>query len=67
MSKDTGLKYQFQIMQRYFNAKNSLNIPNDEIKLFADPMHWLYYFPPRAIDDLKRFGSHIDWRRSFIT
>lgn len=59
-AKSTGLKYQFQIMR-------ALGVPNEEIKLFADPKHWLYYFPPLAIQDLKDFGLHVDWRRSFIT
>jgi leucyl-tRNA synthetase len=59
-AKSTGQKYQFQIMR-------SLNVPNEEIHKFADPMYWLYYFPPLAIQDLKDFGLHVDWRRSFIT
>ena len=58
--KSTGLKYQFQIMR-------SMNVPNEEIYKFADPLHWLAYFPPIAQKDLKKFGAHIDWRRSFIT
>ncbi|KAJ3282794.1 cytosolic leucyl tRNA synthetase [Borealophlyctis nickersoniae] len=59
-AKKTGDKYQFQIMR-------SMGVPNEEIKKFADPIYWLYYFPPLAIEDLKRFGAHVDWRRSFIT
>ncbi|KGG50886.1 hypothetical protein DI09_51p120 [Mitosporidium daphniae] len=39
----------------------------EEIPKFADPEYWLEYFPPRAIEDLKRFGIKVDWRRSFIT
>jgi len=27
----------------------SLGIPIEEIHKFADPVYWLYYFPPRAI------------------
>ena len=42
-------------------------IPEDEIALFVDPLHWLTYFPPLGMKDLKRFGVHVDWRRSFIT
>jgi leucyl-tRNA synthetase len=45
----------------------SLGIPREEIKLFANPMHWLDYFPPHAIDDINALGCKIDWRRSFIT
>ena len=42
VAKSTGLTYQFQIME-------SINIPRTEIKKFADPQHWLKYFPPIAI------------------
>ena len=41
VAKSTGLKYQFQIME-------SIGIPRSEIKKFADPLHWLEYFPPIA-------------------
>jgi len=41
-AKSTGLTYQFQIME-------SIKIPREEIKKFADPQHWLTYFPPIAI------------------
>ncbi|WFD44928.1 leucine--tRNA ligase [Malassezia psittaci] len=58
--KDTGLKYQFQIME------NS-GVPREEIKQFADPLHWLRYFPPIAKRDTTEFGLRIDWRRAFIT
>ncbi|GMS90602.1 hypothetical protein PENTCL1PPCAC_12777 [Pristionchus entomophagus] len=53
-------KYQWQIMQ-------SLGLEDEEIKKFADPMHWLQYFPPHCIADLKLMGVKVDWRRSFIT
>ncbi|PPQ63439.1 hypothetical protein CVT24_004971 [Panaeolus cyanescens] len=60
VAKSTGLTYQFQIME-------SIGVPRSEIKKFADPMHWLTYFPPIAVSDNNAFGSRIDWRRSFIT
>lgn len=44
-----------------------LGIPEEEIPKFADPHYWLNYFPPLAIDDLRAFGCHIDFRRSFAT
>jgi len=44
-----------------------MGIPEDEIPNFKDPLHWLSYFPPFAKTDLKKFGAHVDWRRSFIT
>lgn len=74
-AKNTGHKYQFQIME-------SIGVPKEEIKKFADPYHWLDYFPPIAIvshwcfiayiltlfqDDHKAFGTRVDWRRSFMT
>lgn len=42
VAKSTGLTYQFQIME-------SIGVPRNEIKKFADPLHWLTYFPPIAI------------------
>lgn len=53
-------KYQWQIMQ-------SLGLCDEEIKQFADTDHWLDYFPPLAIQDLKKIGAHIDFRRTFVT
>lgn len=38
-------------------------IPEDEIPKFADPMHWLSYFPPLAVRDIKAMGCGVDWRR----
>ncbi|ETN58342.1 leucyl-tRNA synthetase [Anopheles darlingi] len=53
-------KFQWQIMQ-------SLGLNDSEIAQFANTDHWLEYFPPLAIKDLKELGTHIDWRRTFIT
>lgn len=50
---------QWEIMQ--------MMVPDNEIAEFADPLKWLEYFPPYGMEDLKAFGSAIDWRRSFIT
>lgn len=44
-----------------------MSIPDEEIPAFQDPLHWLHYFPPIGMADLKRFGVSVDWRRSFIT
>ncbi|KAI5636626.1 tRNA synthetases class I (I, l, M and v) domain-containing protein [Phthorimaea operculella] len=60
VAKTGAAKYQWQIMQ-------SIGVPEEEIKLFADEYYWLDYFPPRAVADLKRMGIHVDWRRKFIT
>ncbi|RUS29537.1 hypothetical protein BC938DRAFT_480538 [Jimgerdemannia flammicorona] len=59
-AKATTTTYQFQIMQQ-------LGVPTHEIHRFADPSHWLVYFPPLATLDLLSFGAKVDWRRSFIT
>jgi leucyl-tRNA synthetase len=40
---------------------------DEQIPEFQDPVHWLNFFPPLGRDDLKAFGVHTDWRRSFIT
>ena len=56
----TGKKKQWEIMVM-------LNIPLDEIPKFTDAEYWLKFFPPYGQQDLKQFGLHTDWRRSFIT
>ncbi|XP_011294281.1 leucine--tRNA ligase, cytoplasmic [Musca domestica] len=60
VAKTGSAKYQWQIMQ-------SLGLKDEEIKEFAQAEHWLNYFPPLAVKDLKRIGVHVDWRRTFIT
>ncbi|XP_045407079.1 leucine--tRNA ligase, cytoplasmic isoform X2 [Lemur catta] len=45
----------------------SLGLSDEEIVKFSEAEHWLDYFPPLAIQDLKRMGLKVDWRRSFIT
>ncbi|EJD43600.1 leucyl-tRNA synthetase [Auricularia subglabra TFB-10046 SS5] len=59
-AKSTGLKYQFEIME-------SMGIPREEIKKFADPYHWMSYYPHITKDDNIAFGARVDWRRQFIT
>ncbi|KAH7921139.1 leucyl-tRNA synthetase [Leucogyrophana mollusca] len=59
-AKSTGLTYQFQIME-------SIGVPRNEVKKFADPYYWLTYFPPICVQDQHSFGTRIDWRRSFLT
>ncbi|KAF8469119.1 leucyl-tRNA synthetase [Kalaharituber pfeilii] len=58
--KAVKLKYQFQIMK-------ALGIPQEEVHKFADPAHWLEFFPPLCKEHCTNFGLRIDWRRSFIT
>lgn len=60
VAKAGSATYQWKIMQ-------SLGLQNEEIKNFVDTAYWLDYFPQHAIDDIKSFGLHVDWRRSFIT
>lgn len=52
VAKQGSAKYQWQIMQ-------SLNLKDEEIKKFANSEHWLEYFPPLAIEDLKKIGVHV--------
>lgn len=44
-----------------------LGFADEDIPAFADPKHWLEYFPPVGKQDLQLFGASVDWRRSFIT
>lgn len=52
MAKTAAAKYQWQIMQ-------SLGLSDEEIKKFGEAEYWLDYFPPLAIEDLKRIGVHV--------
>ncbi|XP_062822601.1 leucine--tRNA ligase, cytoplasmic-like, partial [Anolis carolinensis] len=59
-AKTGSSKYQWGIMK-------SLGLSDEEIVKFSEAEHWLDYFPPLAIQDLKSMGLKIDWRRSFVT
>ena len=41
-AKSTGHTYQFQILE-------SIGVPREDVKKFADPYYWLEYFPPIAV------------------
>ncbi|KAL5718286.1 leucine--tRNA ligase [Ranunculus cassubicifolius] len=59
-AKTNGPICQWEIMRHY-------GLSDEEILKFRDPYHWLTFFPPLAMEDLKAFGLGCDWRRSFIT
>ncbi|GMH30926.1 hypothetical protein Nepgr_032769 [Nepenthes gracilis] len=52
--------YQWEIMRSY-------GLSDSEISQFKDQYHWLTFFPPLAVENLKAFGLGVDWRRSFVT
>lgn len=60
VAKSGGAKFQWEIMQ-------SVGLTDEEIAKFTNPYHWLTFFPPLAVEDLKSFGLGCDWRRTFIT
>lgn len=37
----------------------SLGLRDEEIVKFADAEHWLEYFPPLAVEDLKKMGLKV--------
>ncbi len=49
------------------NILRSMDIPEDELSAFSDPLHWVEYFPIEAERDLNRLGVSVDWRRKFMT
>lgn len=51
---------QYQILR-------SMNIPQEQIPNFVDPLYWLHFFPKEAAEHLKILGVAVDHRRSFIT
>ncbi|XP_037543232.1 leucine--tRNA ligase, cytoplasmic [Nematolebias whitei] len=60
VAKSGSSTFQWDIMR-------SLGLNDQEIAKFANAEHWLEYFPPLAVKDLKQMGVKVDWRRSFIT
>ncbi|GAX85489.1 hypothetical protein CEUSTIGMA_g12905.t1 [Chlamydomonas eustigma] len=50
-----------------YNILLKSDIPAEEIADFRSTSHWLDYFPPLAMRDMKAMGCGVDWRRSFIT
>ncbi len=44
-----------------------MGVPRDEIPLFENPEHWVYYFTKQWRRDFERYGLSIDWRREFYT
>jgi leucyl-tRNA synthetase len=44
-----------------------MDIPDDTIPKFSDPVFWTEYFPREGKKDLKRLGMGVDWRRTFKT
>uniref|UniRef100_A0A1A8PRR5 Leucine--tRNA ligase, cytoplasmic n=1 Tax=Nothobranchius pienaari TaxID=704102 RepID=A0A1A8PRR5_9TELE len=60
VAKSGSSTFQWDIMR-------SLGLNDQEISPFANAEHWLEYFPPLAVKDLKKMGVKVDWRRSFIT
>ena len=59
-AKSVKMKYQFQIML-------AIGIPIEQIHKFADPQHWLEFFPPLCKRDMTAFGARVDWRRQMVT
>ncbi|XP_059208404.1 leucine--tRNA ligase, cytoplasmic [Centropristis striata] len=60
VAKSGSATFQWDIMR-------SLGLNDHDICRFANAEHWLEYFPPLAVKDLKMMGVKVDWRRSFIT
>jgi leucyl-tRNA synthetase len=55
-----GEKKQIEILK-------NMGFSEKEIKKFSEVKHWIDVFVPAAKEDFIRFGTSVDWRRSFIT
>ncbi len=40
---------------------------DEDVRAFADPLHWIRFFPKEWRKDVDRLGLAIDWRREFHT
>lgn len=52
VAKTGGAAFQWDIMR-------SLGLSDQDIVKFANAEHWLDYFPPLAVQDLKRMGVKV--------
>lgn len=52
VAKTGGAAFQWDIMR-------SLGLRDQDIEKFANADHWLDYFPPLAVQDLKRMGVKV--------
>lgn len=52
VAKTGGAAFQWDIMR-------SLGLSDQDIEKFANADHWLDYFPPLAVQDLKRMGVKV--------
>ena len=59
-AKGGGATYQWTIMK-------GLGLEDEEIKKFADPHHWLSYFPPWAKSDLQVLGCRVSTCSSCVS
>jgi len=59
-AKSGDAAFQFEILL-------AMGLKKEDLHTFVDPLHWLKFFPPMGMRDLKRFGVPVDFRRSFIT
>ena len=60
LAKSGDAAFQYEIMK-------AMGLSPEDIPKFVDPSYWLQYFPPLGVRDLKRLGTPVDFRRSFIT
>lgn len=51
-AKAGSSKYQWDIMK-------SLGLSEEDIVKFSEAEHWLEYFPPLAVEDLKKIGLKV--------
>lgn len=52
---------------RQWEILTKSGIAESEVPAFRQSAHWLTYFPPLGLRDLKAMGCGVDWRRAFIT
>mmetsp|Transcript_53622 Transcript_53622/g.96356 ORF Transcript_53622/g.96356 Transcript_53622/m.96356 type:complete len:1288 (-) Transcript_53622:74-3937(-) len=60
LAKSGDAAFQWEILA-------AMGLKPDDIPPFTEPTHWLEYYPPLGMRDLKRWGAPVDWRRTFMT
>eukprot|EP01012_Entosiphon_sulcatum_P061798 TRINITY_DN8766_c0_g1_i1.p1 TRINITY_DN8766_c0_g1~~TRINITY_DN8766_c0_g1_i1.p1 ORF type:complete len:1087 (-),score=221.84 TRINITY_DN8766_c0_g1_i1:64-3324(-) len=65
--KFVGRKGKKAVGRPQWAIMKEMGLTDEQIPAFSEPNNWLDFFPPMALEDLRAFGAHVDYRRSFIT
>ncbi len=64
---ETAAKRVAENEEKQISTLKLMGFTDEQIPAFKEPIHWIKTFSKEAEKDLIKYGTSIDWRRSFIT